>query len=86
MPTVEGALVEATRVEAPGIDLPERAIAEFCERWKVTSLSLFGSVLRDEFGPDGTVMTSWAASGIARWTWSAGARQGTDTGQGKRLD
>lgn len=25
------------------------AIAEFCDRWKVAELSLFGSVLRDDF-------------------------------------
>ena len=25
------------------------AIAEFCDRWNVTELSLFGSVLRDDF-------------------------------------
>lgn len=26
-------------------------IADFCRTWKVTELSLFGSVLRDDFGP-----------------------------------
>ena len=25
------------------------AIAEFCDRWKVSELSLFGSILRDDF-------------------------------------
>ncbi len=29
----------------------EAAIAEFCERWNVFELALFGSVLRDDFGP-----------------------------------
>ncbi|MET0397399.1 MAG: nucleotidyltransferase family protein [Longimicrobiaceae bacterium] len=37
-------------VEA-GIDLPGERIAEFCRRWHVVELALFGSVLRDDFGP-----------------------------------
>jgi predicted nucleotidyltransferase len=28
------------------------AVADFCRQWKVTELSLFGSVLRDDFRPD----------------------------------
>lgn len=32
------------------IALPEE-IAAFCERWSVDELALFGSVLRDDFGP-----------------------------------
>ncbi len=30
-------------------------IAEFCRKWQVTELSLFGSVLRDDFGPESDV-------------------------------
>lgn len=30
-------------------------IAEFCRRWKVKELSLFGSVLRDDFTPESDV-------------------------------
>lgn len=30
-------------------------IAEFCRKWKVRRLSLFGSVLREDFGPDSDV-------------------------------
>jgi len=37
------------------IDIPYEAIAEFCRRWKITELSLFGSVLRDDFRPDSDV-------------------------------
>ena len=33
------------------IDLPEKVIAEFCKRHHIRKLSLFGSVLRDDFGP-----------------------------------
>jgi len=34
---------------------PDEAIAEFCRRWKITELALFGSVLREDFGPDSDV-------------------------------
>ena len=31
------------------------ALTEFCRRWRVRELSVFGSVLRDDFGPDSDV-------------------------------
>ena len=31
------------------------AIKAFCDRWEVEELALFGSVLRDDFGPDSDV-------------------------------
>lgn len=36
-------------------DLPLDAIEAFCKRRQVTELALFGSVLRDDFGPDSDV-------------------------------
>ena len=33
---------------------PEK-VAAFCQRWKIVELSLFGSVLRDDFRPDSDV-------------------------------
>jgi len=38
-----------------GIEIPKDEIAEFCRKWKITELSLFGSVLREDFGPDSDV-------------------------------
>jgi uncharacterized protein len=32
------------------INLPEEKLAEFCRRHRIRRLSLFGSVLRDDFG------------------------------------
>ncbi|NOY79844.1 MAG: nucleotidyltransferase family protein [Kiritimatiellaeota bacterium] len=37
------------------IDVDQERIAEFCRRRHVRRLSLFGSVLRDDFGPDSDV-------------------------------
>ncbi len=34
------------------IDIPTQELREFCRRWKITEFSFFGSVLRDDFGPD----------------------------------
>jgi len=31
------------------IDVPEDAIRRFCQRWRIRELSLFGSILRDDF-------------------------------------
>ena len=40
---------------ASRIDVPVDRIAEFCRRWRVRELSLFGSVLTDDFRPDSDV-------------------------------
>jgi len=37
------------------IDLPMEKIAEFCRRWQIKELALFGSVLRDDFRPDSDI-------------------------------
>lgn len=35
--------------------LPRKKIAEFCKRWDITEFSVFGSVLRDDFGSDSDI-------------------------------
>ncbi len=37
------------------IEVPSERIAAFCERWQMTELALFGSVLRDNFGPESDI-------------------------------
>ena len=37
------------------IDLPQKQIAEFCRRWKIAKLEVFGSALRDDFAKDSDV-------------------------------
>lgn len=37
------------------IEIPKEEIAEFCQRNHIRKLSLFGSVLRDDFRPDSDV-------------------------------
>jgi len=37
------------------VDLPKERIAAFCRRRRIAKLSFFGSVLRDDFGPDSDI-------------------------------
>ena len=37
------------------IAIPEREMAALCRRWHIVELALFGSALRDDFGPDSDV-------------------------------
>ena len=40
---------------SPKIRIPEKKIQEFCRRYQVRRMALFGSVLRDDFRPDSDV-------------------------------
>jgi hypothetical protein len=35
--------------------IPKRKIVDFCQRYSVRRLALFGSVLREDFGPDSDI-------------------------------
>ncbi len=48
--SVIGVVAEPERLAAR-IGVPMSAIEAFCDRWQLGELSLFGSVLRDDFGP-----------------------------------
>jgi len=37
------------------IDIPQERVAEFCRKYRVRKLSLFGSALREDFRPDSDV-------------------------------
>jgi uncharacterized protein len=50
----------------PTID-PDQ-IADFCRRWKITELALFGSVLREDFRPDSDVDVLVTFEPGAPWT------------------
>lgn len=45
----------ACRLSSNGIEFREDELAEFCREYHVSRLSLFGSVLREDFGPDSDV-------------------------------
>lgn len=51
------------------ISFDQSAVAEFCRRWKVVELSLFGSVLREDFGPESDVDVLVVFEAGAPWSY-----------------
>ncbi|MBI2761083.1 MAG: nucleotidyltransferase domain-containing protein [Chloroflexi bacterium] len=51
------------------IDLPMDKIEDFCRRWHITELVLFGSVLRDDFRPDSDVDVLITVEPGVHWPW-----------------
>ena len=49
MPAVEGASLNDPLAVAP------EKLQEFCRRWQIVELALFGSVLRGDFSPDSDI-------------------------------
>lgn len=39
----------------PLMEVDREKVKEFCQRWKIAELSLFGSALREDFTPDSDV-------------------------------
>jgi uncharacterized protein len=37
------------------LDIPMDQVVAFCRKWAVAELSVFGSILRDDFGPESDV-------------------------------
>ena len=50
------------------IEIPKEKIADFCRKWKIVEISLFGSVLRDDFRPDSDVDLLVTFSPDAEWS------------------
>lgn len=39
----------------PRVKIPEKQIKDFCQRYQIKRLALFGSVIRDDFRPDSDI-------------------------------
>jgi len=50
------------------VRLDREALADFCRRWNVLELSLFGSALRDDFGPESDLDFLVSFAPEARWS------------------
>jgi uncharacterized protein len=50
------------------IALPKERIHDFCRKWRVAELSLFGSVLREDFRPDSDVDVLITFTKEAQWS------------------
>jgi uncharacterized protein len=52
---VQIAMDREGRLNRVRLGIPQAQIEAFCQRWQITELALFGSVLREDFGPDSDV-------------------------------
>jgi uncharacterized protein len=52
----------------PKISLPFDKLADFCQRYRIRRMSLFGSVLRDDFRPDSDVDVLVEVDPNAHWS------------------
>ena len=50
------------------INIPLEKVNNFCYRWKVKELALFGSILRDDFRPDSDVDFLVTFEEESRWS------------------
>ena len=50
------------------IPIPHEKIAAFCQRWRIQKLSFFGSVVRDDFGPNSDIDVLVSFDPRARWS------------------
>ena len=54
-------------VSRNGITLPMEQIVEFCRRWKIRQLEVFGSFLRDNFRPDSDLDFLYTFAADVHW-------------------
>ena len=52
----------------PRINVQQEDVHAFCRKWKITEFAFFGSVLRDDFGPDSDVDVLVAFDPSARYS------------------
>ena len=81
---------QPTKINIDRLPIPvdSERIAAFCQKWNVQELSLFGSVLRDDFGPDSDVDALVSFAPDAPWSlWDlVDARDQLQEIFGRRVD
>ena len=50
------------------INIRQENITDFCHRWKINEFALFGSVLRDDFGPESDIDVLVTFASDAGWS------------------
>ena len=56
------------RMRLPRFDVPDDRIAAFCRRWQIVELSLFGSVLREDFDTESDVDVLVQFAPVVDWS------------------
>jgi len=72
----------------PNVKLDREALAEFCRKWRVRELSLFGSAVRDDFGPESDLDFLVSFNPEAPWSlWDLmEMKEGLEALFGRRVD
>ncbi len=52
----------------PHLVVSDDRIADFCRRWKITEMSVFGSVVREDFRPDSDIDVLVSFEAGAGWS------------------
>jgi predicted nucleotidyltransferase len=60
--------MEATIMAEIQVTIPTDKISDFCQRWRVTELALFGSALRRDFSPESDVDVLVSFAPEAHWS------------------
>lgn len=55
-------------MRSANLEVPPAALDAFCHKWRVRELSLFGSILRDDFGPESDVDVLVSFADDAPWS------------------
>ena len=70
------------------MSVPMDSIRDFCRRWRIAKLEVFGSILRDDFGPESDVdfLVTWEEGAL--WSWGDYLRAGEElaTLLGRKVD
>ena len=72
----------------PHISIDRDAVSAFCRRHHITRLALFGSVLRDDFGPDSDVdvLVEFQAGHVPGFNFVSIEREFSGLLHGRRVD
>ena len=62
-------------------ELPRDLLLDFCHRWQITELALFGSILRDDFRPDSDIDLLVTFAPTAHWGLLAHVRMERELSQ-----
>jgi predicted nucleotidyltransferase len=73
---------------SPHISIDRDAVSAFCQRHHITRLALFGSVLRDDFGPDSDVdvLVEFQAGHVPGFNFVSIEREFSGLLHGRRVD
>jgi predicted nucleotidyltransferase len=73
---------------SPHVSIDRDAVSEFCQRHHIARLALFGSVLRDDFGPDSDVdvLVEFQAGHVPGFDFVSIEREFSGLLKGRRVD